>query len=388
MDENIRSKHRATINLIATYAARIAAMIVLLITILLVAYLVISAVPLFNSDGAAVSLWQPQSYPGQAEPLSVWQPNSTSQSDSYFNITPLLFGTFKAALLGIIIAMPLAIVGAIYTAIIMPAYWRNRVKPVVELMEAVPTVILGFLAAIWLAPLLQDNLLSFLLLVVLLPIGLTLLGFFWSTRLSRFKGKYWVKIGPPFLLLLLVTVLIAIGYVIEHWLFGSQFALWLELTFNWQYQLRNALVVGVMLGLAVAPVIFALAEDALSEVPRELIFGSIALGASRWQTIWRVVVPGSASGLCAAILLGLGRALGETMIILMASNNSPILQASIFQGLRSISATLAIEMPESTPGTIHFQVLLYAAFMLFIFTLLFNSGAELLRQRWYRQRYA
>ena len=296
---------------------------------------------------------------------------------------PLLFGTFKAALIGIFLAEPLAALCAIYTAIIMPAGWRRRIKPIVELMEAVPTVILGFLAAVWLAPLLQANLFSFLFVIVFLPFSILLVGYFWSLQSSIRM----VAIVRPLLLLLTVAVLVLIGCWLEAWLFDSHFSEWLEVTLGWEYQLRNALVVGLMLGLAIIPVIFSLAEDALSEVPMELHLGSIALGAGRWQTIWRVLLPSAASGLLAAVLLGLGRALGETMIVLMASNNSPLLQASVFQGLRSISATLAIELPEAATGSVHFQVLLYAALILFVFTLLFNSTAEFLRHHFHRQRY-
>lgn len=331
-------------------------------------------------------LWRSVWYPGYQQPAFIWQPAASASGGPKFSVTPLLFGTIKAAILALLFGVPFALLGAIYTSLILARKWRERLKPVVEMLEAMPTVIIGFLAAIWLAPYLQNHLLICLLLLLALPFMLVLLGYFWSSMLSQRVSKRWRTGLPVLLIAALIVILTGVGWLLEWLLFGGQLSAWLEQQWGWTYDLRNALVVGVALGLAVTPTIFALCEDALTAVPKHLRLGAVALGASRWQAVWQVVVPCAASGLLAAILIGLGRALGETMIVLMAASNTPLIELSPLRGLQAIAPTLAIEMPEAEPGGIHFRVLLLCALILFAITLLANTLAELIRER-LRRRY-
>lgn len=331
-------------------------------------------------------LWQRVWYAGYDEPEFVWQPLSTAPGGPKYSVTPLLFGTIKAATLALLFGVPFALLGAIYVSLILAREWRERLKPVVEMLEAMPTVIIGFLAAVWLAPYLQNHLLICLLLFCGLPLALVLLGYGWSRFLSRKVNTDWHWWLPLVLIAVLVLALAGIGWLLEWWWFDGQLSAWLEKRWGWTYDLRNSLVVGVALGLAVTPTIFALCEDALTAVPKPLRLGAVALGATRWQAVWQVIVPYAASGLLAAILIGLGRALGETMIVLMAASNTPLIEASPLRGLQAIAPTLAIEMPEADPGGLHFRVLLLCALVLFVITLLANTLAEFIRSR-LRRRY-
>ena len=158
-------------------------------------------------------------------------------------------------------------------------------------------------------------------------------------------------------------------------------------TLNVTYDQRNSLVVGFALGFAVIPIIFTISEDALSNVPESLTSASLALGASRWQTVYRVVVPAAAGGIFAAIMLGLGRAIGETMIVLMATGNTPILDLSPFNGFRAMSACIAVEIPEAPVGGTLYRILFLTAFLLFIFTFAINSIAARISDK-LRKKYA
>ena len=169
--------------------------------------------------------------------------------------------------------------------------------------------------------------------------------------------------------------------------FGGDVSGWLEREFGIAYQQRNALVVGMAMGFAVLPTVFSITEDAIFSVPRSLSDGSLALGATRWQTLTGVVLSTASPGIFSALMIGLGRAIGETMIVLMATGNTPILDLDPFTGLRSLSANIAMEAPESIVGSTHFRVLFLAALLLFAFTFVINTLAELVRQR-LRYRYA
>jgi phosphate transport system permease protein len=153
------------------------------------------------------------------------------------------------------------------------------------------------------------------------------------------------------------------------------------------YDQRNAVVVGIAMGFAVIPIIFAIAEDAFSNVPRSLVSGSLALGASRWQTVTRVVLPTASPGIFAAVMVGFGRAVGETMIVLMATGNTPILDWSPFNGFRTLSANIATEIPEAPVGGTLYRTLFLAALLLFLLTFAVNTIAELVRQR-LRRKYS
>jgi phosphate transport system permease protein len=141
------------------------------------------------------------------------------------------------------------------------------------------------------------------------------------------------------------------------------------------------------MGLAVIPSIFSITEDAVFSVPKHLTTGSLALGATRWQTMTRVVILTASPGIFSAVMIGLGRAVGETMIVLMATGNTPVMDFSIFQGLRTLSANIAVEMPESEVNSTHYRILFLSGLVLFLFTFFFNTLAEVVRQR-LRRKYS
>ena len=135
------------------------------------------------------------------------------------------------------------------------------------------------------------------------------------------------------------------------------------------------------MGLAVIPTIFSIAEDAIYSVPRHLVQGSLALGATPWQTLTRVVLLTASPGIFSAAMIGMGRAVGETMIVLMATGNTPVMDFSAFQGMRTFAANIAVELPESAVNSTHFRVLFLAALVLFALTFTVNTAAEVVRQR-------
>ena len=153
------------------------------------------------------------------------------------------------------------------------------------------------------------------------------------------------------------------------------------------YAQRNAMIVGFVMGFAIVPIIYTLAEDALSSVPQQLREGSLGAGATPWQTATRIIIPTATSGLFGATMVGLGRAVGETMIVLMAAGNTPILEWNAFNGFRTLSATLAVELPEAVRDSTHYRTLFLAALVLFGLTFLINTAAEMVRRR-FRARYA
>lgn len=330
------------------------------------------------------ALWHRLWYENYPEPTYVWQ--STSGEDSYqakFSLMPIIFGTFKAAGYSMLFAVPLALAGAIYTACFMSAGLRRVVKPAVEVMGALPTVVVGLIAGIWLAPMIEHYLLA----VLALPLLLALVVLASSWLVNRFARQP-LSPGADLLLLLplvVVTVLLAlaVGPWLEIRLFGEPLHFWL----GEDYDQRNTLVVGMAMGFALVPIIFSLAEDALFSVPSALSQGSLALGATPWQTLWHVVLPSASAGIFSALMIGFGRAVGETMIVLMATGNTPTMDGSLFQGLRAMAANIAIEMPEAVPGSSHYRVLFLTALVLFIFTFAFNTLAEAIRLR-LRERYS
>ncbi|QIR14907.1 ABC transporter permease subunit [Shewanella aestuarii] len=337
------------------------------------------------------ALWQKVWYEGYPEPKYVWQ--STSGSDDFeakLSLMPLAFGTMKAALYAMLFAVPLAIAGAIYTAYFMTPKVRNVVKPTIEIMEALPTVILGFLAGLWLAPLIEDHLPGIMILLILLPISILLSAFCWS----QLPGRWKQRLPEAYQELMLVPVIVFIGWLsfaispsIEIWLFDGNTRQFITNDLGITFDQRNALVVGIAMGFAVIPTIFSIAEDAIFSVPRHLSNGSLALGATNWQTLTRVVLLTASPGIFSAIMMGLGRAVGETMIVLMATGNTAIMEWSVFEGMRTLAANIAVEMPESAIGSSHYRVLFLAAFVLFVFTFFFNTIAEVVRQR-LRDRYS
>lgn len=337
------------------------------------------------------ALWDKVWYEGYPEPKYVWQ--STSGTDDFeakLSLMPLAFGTMKAAFYAMLFASPLAIAGAIYTAYFMTPKVRNVVKPTIEIMEALPTVILGFLAGLWLAPLIEEHLPGIVVLLILLPTSILTTAFTWSKLPEKWKQR----LPETYQELMLLPVIIFVGWfafeispIIEVAFFDGNTRQFITNDLGITFDQRNALVVGIAMGFAVIPTIFSIAEDAIFSVPRHLSNGSLALGATNWQTLTRVVLLTASPGIFSAIMMGLGRAVGETMIVLMATGNTAIMEWSVFEGMRTLAANIAVEMPESAIGSSHYRVLFLAAFVLFVFTFFFNTIAEVVRQR-LRERYS
>ena len=337
------------------------------------------------------ALWQQVWYEGYPEPQYVWQSTSASNDfEAKLSLVPLSFGTLKAAFYALLFAVPLGIAGAIYTAYFMSPGMRKFVKPTIEIMEALPTVILGFLAGLWLAPIVEDYLPGIFMMLVMLPMGMLLAALLWHLLPDTLKQS--VPEGSQAVLLIPVVILIGwmaltLSPVVENAFFGGDTRSWLTNVMGIKFDQRNSLVVGIAMGFAVIPTIFSIAEDAVFSVPKHLTQGSLALGATPWQTLSRVVILTASPGIFSAVMMGLGRAVGETMIVLMATGNTPIMDFSMFQGLRTLAANIAVEMPESEVGSSHYRVLFLAAFVLFVFTFLFNTLAEFVRQR-LREKYS
>jgi phosphate transport system permease protein len=161
----------------------------------------------------------------------------------------------------------------------------------------------------------------------------------------------------------------------------ADFRLWWPRVIGFSFEQRNSLVVGFMMGFAVIPIIFTITEDSLSSVPPALKSGSLALGASRWQTAIRIILPTASAGLFSAVMIGLGRAVGETMIVLMATGHTPVMDFNIFSGMRSLSANIAVELPEAPQFGTLYRTLFLGAMVLFLMTFLVNTVAEIVRQR-------
>ncbi|MCG9546201.1 ABC transporter permease subunit [Vibrio sp. Isolate33] len=330
------------------------------------------------------SLWKKVWYESYPEPQYVWQ--STSANDDFegkFSLVPLTFGTLKAALFAMMFAVPIAVLGAIYTAYFMTPKMRRVVKPSIELMEALPTVIIGFIAGLWFAPIVETHLTAIVSLLLVLPLSTLVVGLIWyclpQDWVSRFPNGWHALILVPVLIVTTVVVL-NFGGKIESLLFAGDIKLFLN-RHGIDFDQRNALVIGFAMGFAVIPTIFTIAEDAIFSVPKHLSDGSLALGATPWQTLIYVVLLTASPGIFSAIMMGLGRAVGETMIVLMATGNTPIMDWNILEGMRTLSATIAVELPESEVGSPHFRLLFLAALLLFVFTFAVNSIAEWVRQR-------
>ncbi|MCC5794573.1 MAG: ABC transporter permease subunit, partial [Chromatiales bacterium] len=335
---------------------------------------------------------------------------------------------------------------------------------------SLPTVVLGFIAALVLAPLVEEWIAAVLLGFIAVPLGLMLAAFVWQSLppplVRRLDGlpkfllmgavigitvvvarqlgpvferalfygdfKAWttgdIGTGTPFMAIILLPLAYlgvsglfrrAYGHRLRDWLRGlpreqagrADALRWVLLLlvavlaslsvaslltlagydprggFIDSYQQRNALVVGFVMAFAVIPNIYTLAEDALNAVPGHLRSGSLATGATPWQTAIWIVLPTAASGVFSAVMIGMGRAVGETMIVVMAAGNTPIMEWNIFSGLRTLSANIAIELPEAVRDGTNYRVLFLAALTLFVMTFVINTFAELIRQRFRRRAF-
>ncbi|HSW14875.1 MAG TPA: ABC transporter permease subunit [Solimonas sp.] len=337
------------------------------------------------------ALWGKVWYESYDEEKWLWQSSSASSDfEPKFSMTPLSVGTLKGAFYAMIFAIPIAVLGAIFTANFMSPEMRQVVKPSVEVLAALPSVILGFLAGLWLAPFVETNLPGVFLTLLLLPLSIPIFGYLW-TRMPRGLR---LRVPPGWEAAMLIPVIACVVWLcfalakpVEALGFGGNMQAWMDAKLGIGYDQRNALVVGIAMGIAVIPVIFSIAEDAIFSVPKQLSLGSLALGATPWQTLVGVVLPTASPGIFSAVMIGMGRAVGETMIVLMATGNTPVTDFSMFQGMRTFAANIAVEMPESEVGSTHFRLLFLAGLVLFLFTFVLNTLAEIVRHR-LRKRYS
>ena len=286
-------------------------------------------------------------------------------------------------------AIPLAVLGALYTSQFVHPTVKGKIKPTVEIMAALPSVVIGFIAGLYLASLVERHLAAVFLMLPLMPLFGTAGVFVWRALPRRVAqglrpGTEVLAIVP--LMLLAGWLAFALGPIVERWWFNGDLRLWMTETLGVTYDQRNSLVVGLAMGFAVIPIIFTISEDAFSSVPSNLTAASLALGASRWQTAVRVILPTASPGVFSAIMVGFGRAVGETMIVLMATGNTPVMDWSMFSGIRTLSANIAVEIPEAPLGGTLYRTLFLTAAILFVMTFIANTIAEVIRQR-LRERY-
>jgi phosphate transport system permease protein len=232
--------------------------------------------------------------------------------ESYFGLLPLIGGSLIITLGTTLIAVPIGVGTAIFIAEVAPRWLRNILKPIVEVLGGVPSVVLGFLGILYFSDLIRR--------VLVLPTGLT------------------------------------------------------------------ALTGSILLAAVSIPSIVSISEDALDAVPRSYRDAALAIGATGWQTIWKVTLPAARSGVLIAIMLGVGRTIGETMVVLMVTGNAAVMPtglANLFAPARTMTATIAAEMGEVASGSVHFHVLFFIGIVLFMISLLINLAAStmIFRQR-------
>jgi len=409
-------------------------------------------------------------YEGYDGPAHVWQSTGgTDDFESKYGLMPLIVGTLKATFYSMLFGLPLALMAALTSSEFLKPAVKLRVKPAIEMMASLPSVVLGFLAALVFAPYLEDRVPQALAAVFTVPFHLLLGAQLWQVlpNDTAIRHERWKLIAMGMMLALGLLAAGPVGGVIETVLFAGDIMSWLDgqtgsglggwlflvlplaalitgtilvrhidpllrrASRSWTrgrfvlvdllkflasaasilliaaalaavidalgfdprgglvgtYVQRNALVVGFVMGFAVIPIIYTIAEDALSAVPDHLRAASLGAGASPWQTAVRVVVPPAMSGLFSATMVGLGRAVGETMIVLMAAGNTPIMDMNIFNGFRTLSANIAVELPEAVQNSTHFRTLFLAALTLFAMTFVINTLAEIIRMRFRKKAY-
>lgn len=416
------------------------------------------------------SLFLPVWYEGYEKPGFTWQ--SSSGSDTFepkLSLIPLIFGTLKATIYSMLFGVPLALLAALFTSEFLSPAAKGRIKPTIEMMASLPSVVLGFLAGIVIAPLIEDIVPQVIASFFTIPFALLLGAHLWqllpqqtALRLNSYRLGF-IALSLPLGILLAMWL----GPVTERKLFDGDFRGWLDGTvgsgtagwlvlllplasmavaylmtqvlgpslrargrtwsrgkwalfdlikfllgtvaavllsagvgwlINWAgwdprgsivdtYEQRNALIVGFVMGFAIIPIIYTIADDALSTVPAHLRSASLGAGATQWQTAMRIVIPTAMSGLFSAVMIGLGRAVGETMIVLMAAGNTSIMELNIFNGFQTLSALIATELPEAVRDSAHYRTLFLAALALFALTFVVNTVAELIRMRFRRRAY-
>jgi phosphate transport system permease protein len=419
---------------------------------------------------SVASLLAPVWYENYAGASHAWETTGHEAFESKFGLVPLIFGTIKATIYSMLFATPVAILAAIYASQFMHPRWKARIKPTIEMMASLPSVVLGFMAGLVFSPVIERGLMPLITGFFVVPATLLLAAHLWQLVPSGWRTRH-----PGWRLVAVACGALPAGVwlsraaspAVERLLFGGDVAGWLDgrggsgfggwvvaslplaalaalaivgravnpwlrrATAGWSqrrsalaalaafvigvaatlaiaaavavlldslrldtrggvfgtYVQRNALVVAIGMSFAIIPLIFTLADDALASVPDHLKSASLGAGATPWQTAVRVIVPSAASGLFSAVMIGLGRAVGETMIVLMAAGNTPLMSWNLFNGFQTLSAAIATELPEAARGTAHYRVLFLAALTLFAITFVVNSVAEVVRQRFRRRAY-
>ena len=337
-----------------------------------------------HAEISFATLMQRVWYEGYVQPAYVWQSSSgTDDFEPKLSLVPLIFGTFKGTLYALLLVLPLSIAAAVYTSQFASKAFKAFIKPAIEVLASLPSVVIGFLAVLWLAPFLQNFLVTFLLSIITLPLAFLLFLFLWA-QLRNFTFVEHFERQREFMILVPVVAVAALcAYYltppVENYFFRGDFSMWLYDVVGMQYDQRNSIIIAFGLGFAVIPIIFSISEDSLDNIPKALPLSSLALGASRWQTIWRVVLPSASPGIAAAAIIGFGRAVGETMIVLMATGNTPIIDFSPFNGMRTLAANIAVEVPEAPVNSTLYRTLFLCAVVLFVLTFMFNTVAELVR---------
>lgn len=282
------------------------AFVALIAIILIFTFILKEALPIFHDEfiqeeASLEKMLTKQAFAEGREEKFTWQPNSDNPR---YSLLPLFIGTLKAALIAMLFAIPFGVGSAIYSSQFASKRMREIIKPIIEMLSGIPSVVLGFFALIILASFLQN-------------------------------------------------------------------------TFGFTYRL-NSINAGIALGVAVIPIIFTISEDALTSVPNSLKDAALALGANPWQVSFTTTLPAAFPGIAAGIVLGFGRAVGETMIVLMASGNAAIISLDFTDSIRTFSATIAAELAEVVFGSAHYSVLFFLGTLLFVFTFLINLGGDVI----------
>jgi phosphate transport system permease protein len=249
-------------------------------------------------------LLRPYQWSDYDKPSYIWQP--VSQVHKY-NLIPLILGSLKTTIVALLFAVPLSLAAAIYVSQLASPRAKEFIKPAIEMLSAIPSVVLG-----------------------------------------------------SFALLIMATVF--------------------QTIFGYQYRL-NAALAGVALGIASIPVIFSIAEDALTSVPRSYTQAALALGATKWRAAWEIVLPAAIPGVFAAVVLGFGRCIGETMVVLIASGNASNTSWSFLDPCRTLTATIAAELGETVVGGHHYRMLFMLGTLLFVVTFLTNLAGDVIMHR-------
>ncbi|TVQ60301.1 MAG: ABC transporter permease subunit, partial [Phycisphaerales bacterium] len=498
-----------------------------------------------HPDATWFSLFGRVWYEGESRPGHVYQSSSGDDAaEAKYGLVPLIWGTLKATIYTMIFAAPIAILAAVFTSEFLGARVRSAIKPTIETMASLPSVVLGFIAAMVVAPAAAAYLPGVLLAFIALPVGVLFAAHLWQFASQRVLSR--ANALTRLVMIAVVTLVsgwaaIQTGPVAESLLFragekdllvqggayevvpeserpawvgarelltasetlqlrregfwfvdaqvvrpsgsledpdvwenvvqkgldrpsmrswlngvyGSAWPGWFVLAFpgamiivvlfinrrfdarvrEWaekrtpvwspvaelarflgaivasvlaataaatvltglgfdpresifgSFSQRNTLIVALAMSVAVIPIIYTICDDAMTSVPDALRSASLAAGATKWQTAVRIVLPVAMSGIFSACMIGLGRAAGETMIVLMATGNTPIMSMSVFDGMRTLSANIAVELPEAPKDETHYRVLFLCGLVLFVITFAVNTVAELVRQR-FRKRSA